>query len=123
MVNKFFEEHATSEWVQIEQVCGRVIGMVKNLVGRRQEYWSNRARGGKENVIHAGTNSKGAKGKTLTFEGHVMAQAVSRRPLTAEAQVHAWVNPCGICGGQSGTGTGFLRVFGFPRQLAILPVQ
>jgi hypothetical protein len=36
-----------------------------------------------------------------------MAQVVSRRPLTAEAWVRAWVNPCGICSGQSGTGTGF----------------
>jgi hypothetical protein len=36
-----------------------------------------------------------------------MAQVVSRRPLTAEAQVRAWVNPCGICDGQSGTGSGF----------------
>jgi hypothetical protein len=34
--------------------------------------------------------------------GHAMAQAVSRRPLTAEARV----SPCGICGGQNGTGTG-----------------
>jgi hypothetical protein len=32
-----------------------------------------------------------------------MAQAVSRRPFTAEARV----SPCGIWGGQSGTGTGF----------------
>jgi hypothetical protein len=36
-----------------------------------------------------------------------MAQVVSRRPLTAEARVHARVNPYGIYGGQSGTGTGF----------------
>jgi hypothetical protein len=32
-----------------------------------------------------------------------MTQAVSRHPLTTEA----WVSPRGICGGQSGNGTGF----------------
>jgi hypothetical protein len=36
-----------------------------------------------------------------------MVWAVSRQPLTAEARVRARVNLCGICGGQSGTGTGF----------------
>jgi hypothetical protein len=36
-----------------------------------------------------------------------MAQAVSLWPLTVEAQVRAWVDPCGICSGQSGTGAGF----------------
>jgi hypothetical protein len=36
-----------------------------------------------------------------------MAQAVSRRPLTAQARIRARVKPLGICGGQSGTGTGF----------------
>jgi hypothetical protein len=35
------------------------------------------------------------------------AQAVSCRPLTAEALVRARVSPCGICGGQRGTGTRF----------------
>jgi hypothetical protein len=36
-----------------------------------------------------------------------MAQAVSHRPLTAEARVRPCFGPCGICGRQSGTGTGF----------------
>jgi hypothetical protein len=39
--------------------------------------------------------------------GRAMAQAVSRQPLTAESRVRTRVNPCGICDGQSGTGTGF----------------
>jgi hypothetical protein len=33
-----------------------------------------------------------------------MADAVSRRPFTAEARVRSRVRPCGICG-LSGTGT------------------
>jgi hypothetical protein len=42
-----------------------------------------------------------------------MAQAVSRRPLTVEARV----SPCGICGGQSGTGSVFSpRTSVFPCQ-------
>jgi hypothetical protein len=36
-----------------------------------------------------------------------MAQAVSSRPLTVEARICAQVSPCRICGGQSGSGTGF----------------
>jgi hypothetical protein len=41
------------------------------------------------------------------LNGRAMAQAVSRRPLTAEAHVRSRVSPCEICVGQSGTGTGF----------------
>jgi hypothetical protein len=54
------------------------------------------------------------------FPGRAMAQVVSRRPLTAEARVRARVNPCGICGGQSGTGTGSLRVLRFS-PVSIIP--
>jgi hypothetical protein len=39
--------------------------------------------------------------------GRAMAQAVSRRLLTAEARICTWVISCGICSGQSDTGTGF----------------
>jgi hypothetical protein len=39
--------------------------------------------------------------------GRAMVQAVSRRPLTVEDRVRSWVSPYGICGGQSGTETGF----------------
>jgi hypothetical protein len=49
----------------------------------------------------------------LKSQHRSMAQAVSRRPLTAETLFHSRVSPCGICGGQSGFGRGFLRVFRF----------
>ena len=39
--------------------------------------------------------------------GRAMAQAVSRRPLIAEARLRSGVSPCGIGGRQIGTGTGF----------------
>jgi hypothetical protein len=43
-----------------------------------------------------------------------MAQAVSLRLPTVVAWVQAQVMSCGICGGQSGTGAGFLQVLRFP---------
>jgi hypothetical protein len=51
-----------------------------------------------------------------------MAQAVSRRPHTAEARVGSLIGQCGICGGQSGTETGFPRVLRFSPVNFIPPV-
>jgi hypothetical protein len=49
--------------------------------------------------------------------GRAVAQAVSCRPLAPEARARSQVRPCGICGGQSGTVTGFSpSTLDFPRQ-------
>jgi hypothetical protein len=53
--------------------------------------------------------------------GRAIAQVVSRRLPTAAALVRAHVRSCGICGGESGTAAGFLRVLRFPLQILIPP--
>jgi hypothetical protein len=55
------------------------------------------------------------------WRGRAIAKAVSRRLPIASAQVRAQVRSCGICGGQSGTGAGFLRVLRFPLSIIIPP--
>jgi hypothetical protein len=54
--------------------------------------------------------------------GLVIAQAVSRLLPTAAARVRARFRSCGILGGESGTGAGFLQVLWFPLPIFILPV-
>jgi hypothetical protein len=55
-----------------------------------------------------------------------MAQAVSHRPLTAEARILVQIGPCGICGRESGTETGLSPISSFspvsmiPPELSIL---
>jgi hypothetical protein len=46
-----------------------------------------------------------------------VVQEVSHRLLNAVAWVQSWVKSCGICGGQSSTGAGLLRVLRFPLSL------
>jgi hypothetical protein len=47
------------------------------------------------------------------------AQAVTRRLPTAASRVQSLVTSCEICGGQSGTGPGFLRVLRLPLPILI----
>jgi hypothetical protein len=54
--------------------------------------------------------------------GRAIAQAVSRRLSTAVARARARVRSCGICGGQSDAGAGFLRVLRFPLPPRIPPI-
>jgi hypothetical protein len=56
--------------------------------------------------------------KQVLHTGRAVAQAVSRWLTTAVARVRVWA-ACEICGGQSGTGSGYLRVLRFP--LPIIP--
>jgi hypothetical protein len=49
------------------------------------------------------------------------SSAVSCRLPTAAARVRTRVRLCGICGGQSGTGAGFIRVLRFPLLIIIPP--
>jgi hypothetical protein len=50
--------------------------------------------------------------------GRAVFQAVSRRLPIATAGVQAQVNSCGIYGGQSGIGAGFLEYLDFPCQFS-----
>jgi hypothetical protein len=54
----------------------------------------------------------------VRIKGRAVTQAVRHWLLTAVARARAQVSSFGIYGGQSGTGTGFLRVLRFPCQSA-----
>jgi hypothetical protein len=54
--------------------------------------------------------------------GRAIAQAVSRWLRTAAARVPARVRSCGIFGGPSSTGPGFLLVLRFPLPIFVPPI-
>jgi hypothetical protein len=53
--------------------------------------------------------------------GRAIAQEVNCRLPTAAARVRSQLRSCGVCGGQSGIGTGFLLVLRFPLPVIIPP--
>jgi hypothetical protein len=57
--------------------------------------------------------------KQVMHTGRTMDQAISRWLPTETNQVRVHVRSCGICGGQSATGAGSLRILRFP--LSIIP--
>jgi hypothetical protein len=61
--------------------------------------------------------------KLTDCKGRAIAQVVGCWLPTVAAQVRARVWSCGIWGGQSGAGTGFLRVLQFPLPIFIPPIS
>jgi hypothetical protein len=57
----------------------------------------------------------------IFIKGRAIAQVVSCRLPIAAAWVRAQVRSCGIYGGQSGSGAGFLRVLRFSLPILIPP--
>jgi hypothetical protein len=55
-------------------------------------------------------------------KGGAVAQGVSRWFPTAAARIRAQVRSYGVCGGQSGAGSGFTRILCFPLPIFIPPI-
>jgi hypothetical protein len=72
--------------------------------------------------IHADSGKCSSSSISSNSKDHAVAQAVSSWLPTAAARVRARA-ACGVCGGQNGTGAGFLRVLRFPLPIIIPPIS
>ena len=58
-------------------------------------------------LLHVWTEYFNIPHATFGIQGRAMALTVRHPLLTTDARVRSLAEPCAICGGQSGTGTGF----------------
>jgi hypothetical protein len=75
----------------------------------------------KHRAVNASILLKNALYMSRHSYGCAKAQAISRQLLMAAARDRVQVRSCGICGGQSGNGAGFLRVLQFTLPILIPP--
>ena len=83
--------------------------------------WPRTSKCAVNQLLAHSNSSRASETETLSINkavGRVMAQAVSRRPLTAEVRFRSRVSPCGFYGDQIGTGTGF-----FFRSTSVFPCK
>jgi hypothetical protein len=74
-----------------------------------------------ENSTSGSTPSNGKMTVNNDLAGHATVQVANRRLLTAAVWVRSQVRSRGFCGGQNGTGAGFLQVIRFPLPILIPP--
>jgi hypothetical protein len=100
------ENSNTSTCDQAHFVLSRTSFLIQLSYNNIKMYLSFHIRFCLEN-LKARDHIEGQRWKDIKVISRAMAQVVSHRPLTAEAQVCAWVSLCGICGEQACTGPGF----------------
>jgi hypothetical protein len=107
-------------WLDLLHLCTKLVTASNTALSPKRVTWCS-------DRIYLFSSAPSEKWRTGTLlylhvdRGRGRAQAASRWFPTAAARVRAQVRSCGICGEQSGTGAGFLRVLQFPLTILIPP--